>query len=332
MRVGTDSCRCSIQGWADAKSERHFERLREGADNPDHKLQSKFYAMNKKLAVELHEYTNAFSVRSPGGAGTKALNLCMAPGGYTWYFLEKSPKATVKGITLAPEEGGHPMSLPHGDVNPRVQVLYMDITMLAVEFGTSIEDVPARHPEATKFIADRPFLGETFELVVCDGQALRTHQHNRNREREVLRLLTSQLIFGLNRIKPGGTLIILLHKVDAWDNILLLQTFETFSKIRLYKPKCSHKERSSFYLIAKAVRPDSAEAIQAVKGWKDDWWRATFEGEEGTGLDKEEASRDQVQEVLDNYGSKLMEHGMPIWTLQLQSMKSAPYFTHGNQD
>lgn len=287
--------------------------------------------MNKKLAVELHDFTNAFSVRSPGGAGTKALNLCMAPGGYTWYFLKKFPNATVKGITLAAEEGGHEMFLPHGDADPRVQVLYMDMTMLAVEFGTSIEDVPARHPEATKFIADRPFVGETFELVVCDGQALRTHQHDRNREREVLRLLTAQLIFGLNRIKPGGTLIILLHKVDAWDNILLLQTFETFSKIRLYKPKMFHSSRSSFYLIAKAVRPDSAPAIQAVEQWKDDWWRATFGGEEGTGLAKEEPSPNQVQEVLDNYGSKLMDHGMPIWNIQLQSMKAAPYFTRGNQ-
>ena len=317
-----------FKGWTDPKSEKHFGKLREDADNPDSRLQDTFYAMNKRLGKDLHESTNAFSVRTPGGLGTKALHLCMAPGGYTWYFLKRSPNATVKGITLSTEEGGHPMYLPHGDADPRVHVIYMDITMLAVEFGTPIDDVPAQHPEGAKFSADRPFSGETFELVICDGQALRTHQHERNREREALRLLTAQLIFGLNRMKPGGTLIVLLHKVDAWDNILLLQTFETFSKIRLYKPKKIHATRSSFYLIAKAVQPESAQAIQAIEGWKADWWRSTFGGEAGTGLDKEEATENQVEEVLDRYGARLMEIGTPIWNIQLEAMKSAKYFTN----
>lgn len=326
----TDSRGC-FQGWANDKSDKHFEKLRGDADNPDRWLKDKFYDMNMKLGTELHDSTNAFSVRSPGGAGAKALNLCMAPGGYTWYFLKRFPKATVKGITLSPEDGGHPMYLPHGDDDPRVQVLYMDITMLAVEFGTSIANVPAQHPEAAKFIAERPFLGETFELVVCDGQVLRTHQHGRNRDREILRLLTAQLILGLNRIKPGGTLIILLHKVDAWDNILLLQTLETFSKIRLYKPKKIHSLRSSFYLIAKNVLPESAPALEAIERWKSEWWQATFGGEAGTGLDKEEPSESLVREVLEQYGARLIEHGQPIWAIQLESMKSSPFFTPGNK-
>lgn len=287
--------------------------------------------MNKKIGEELHNSTNAFSVRSPGGTGAKALNLCMAPGGYTWYFLTKFPNAIVKGITLPVEEGGHPIYIPNGDADPRVHVLYMDITMLAVEFGTLISDVPLQHPEAEKFSADRPFLEESFELVVCDGQVLRTHRHERKREREALRLLNAQLILGLNRIKPGGTLIVLLHKVDAWDNIRLLQTLETFSKIRLYKPKKFHAARSSFYLIAKAVRSESAEAIQAIERWKAEWQQATFGGEASIGIDKEEAEESQVQELLDQYGARLMEHGTPIWTIQLQSMKSASFFKEGNE-
>lgn len=284
--------------------------------------------MNKKLGIELHDSTGAFGVRSPGGARAKALNLCMAPGGYTWYFLKRFPKATVKGITLSTDEGGHPMYLPHGDNDPRVEVIYMDITMMAAEFGTLIEDIPAQHPEAAKFTADRPLLGEAFELVVCDGQALRTHQHERSREREAVRLLVAQLIFGLNRIKPGGTLIILLHKVDAWDSILLLKTFETFSKIRLYKPKKIHAARSSFYLIAKDVQPDSAQAIQAIEKWKTDWWRATFGGEAGTGLDKAESEENEVKRLLDDYGDRVMKIGTPIWSIQLQSMKTAKHFSH----
>lgn len=276
--------------------------------------------MSKNIAKDLHESTGAFTVGRPGGTGAKALHLCLAPGGYTSHFLDKFPNAVVSGITLSEEDGGHEMVLKHGEGNPKVQVQFMDITMLAEEFGTPMDKIPAHHPEAVKFTAERPFLGELFDLVVCDGQILRIHRHNRDRSRERTRLLVAQLILGLSRIKQNGTLIILLHKVDAWDNLLLLKAFDSFSKIRLFKPRCAHTMRSSFYLIAKKVDSRSEMAIAAVRKWKEDWWRATFAGEAGTGLEPEEPTELEVMNVLEQYGERWRQLGKPIWALQLDAM------------
>lgn len=283
--------------------------------------------MNKSLGIQLHEATQAFYVKKKFGSGYEAssLNLCMAPGGYTWQFLQRNPNATACGLTLPPEKGGHPMYLPYGDKDPRVAVEYLDITLLTEEFGIPREAVPKQHPEAESFSLYRPFLGKSFDVVICDGQVLRIHQHQRDRAREVPRLLVSQLILGMQRIKPGGTFVILLHKVDAWGNIILLKTFETFSKIKLHKAETSHATRSSFYLVARDVQPDKPEAVDAVKKWKADWWKTTFEGEHGTGVNLEEPNDQEVYDVLKIYGSRLVELGKPIWSTQWKALKKAPF-------
>lgn len=294
-------------------------------DNADSKLEEKFYEMNKNLGIELHEKTDAFYVKKKYGAAVSSLNLCMAPGGYTWYFLEKNPNADACGLTLPPSEGGHPMYLPHGEKDPRVDVKFMDVTMLPCEFGTPLDQVPAQHPEAAKFSADRPFQDKEFNIVICDGQVLRVHDHQRSRTREVPRLLVSQLILGLQRIKNGGTFIILLHKFDTWDSLILLKTFESFSEIKLFKPARIHSVRSSYYLVAKKVRPDNDEAKEAIKNWKAQWWRTTFAGEAGTGLDLEEPREEEVHHVLESYGSRLRVLGNPLWEIQLGAMKKSRY-------
>ena len=57
---------------------------------------------------------------------------------------------------------------------------------------------------------------------------------------EASRLLTSQLVLALQRISMGGTIVILLHKVDAWDTVALRYTFSKSSSLRLFKPKKKH--------------------------------------------------------------------------------------------
>lgn len=323
-----DFAACSLtssKGWNSLEADRHFRRLQENADTADDETKLKFYTMNQNLGKELDDKTQAFYVRKKLGAAVTSLNLCMAPGGYTWYFLQRNPKASSFGITLAVEDGGHPMFLPYGKDDERVKVEFMDITMLTSEFGTPIEDVPSQHPEAGKFTADRPFLGKVFDVVICDGQVLRVHQHQRSPDREILRLLVSQLILGLQRIKPGGTFIILLHKMDVWENMILLKTFEAFSKIQVYKSEKTHAGRSSFYLVAKNVQPDSASATEALKDWKMAWWRSTFGGSSCTGIDPDEPDNEEINNLLRDYGQRLCQLGLPIWSIQFEAMKRAQY-------
>ncbi len=62
-------------------------------------------------------------------------------------------------------------------------------------------------PTSEALFFERPFLGQTFDLVFCDGQVLRTHSRGEHREHgEPFRLRVSQLILALQRIDAGGTL------------------------------------------------------------------------------------------------------------------------------
>ena len=278
-----------------------------------------------RIGEELRS-AGAFAISDPLEPNPTSLNLCIAPGGYTQHILDAYPETSIKGITLPPHLGGHPMCIPHGDKDPRVQVKFMDLTMLAVEYGTSMSEIPKDHPDAKKFSGDRPFLDQTFDLVVCDGQILRTHFREEYRlNREVLRLNAAQLIFGLTRIKPGGTFVMLLHKADAFDNVELLQLFDAISKIKLFKPKTAHSPRSSFYLIAKDVDPMHPKAQAAIQQWKQDWKKATLAGDEGTGMTKDIPTDSRVNAVLEEFGPQLIKLAKDVWLIQRNALARASY-------
>jgi hypothetical protein len=173
----------------------------------------------------------------------------MAPGGFAASVLKVNANARVCGVSLPVSQGGHELLLPGWKTNPRIQVTFLDITMLASEMG--ITDVPMNHTDASNFLQDRPFQSQVFDLVFCDGQVLRTHSREEYREQvEAKRLLTSQLVLALQRIKHCGKLVLLLHKVEALHTVLLLHTLSKFSLIQLFKPKKKHATRSSFYVVA----------------------------------------------------------------------------------
>lgn len=249
----------------------------------------------------------------------------MAPGGIASTILKVNPSASVNGITLSEESGGYAMILPFGNENSHVDVKFMDITMLPIEFGPPNAKIPIAHPEAAKFVEDSPYQNLEFDIVACEGQNLRTHKRAACRDsQEAFRLLLSQLIFGMNRIRAGGTLVVLLHQLGSWNSVKLLRTFDSFSKIQLFKSRNFHQNRSSFYLVAKDVQPDVPEAIKSIEQWKSDWWQTTFGGVEFTGAIVEDNSV-LVNSVLESFGEKFMELAREIWKIHLEAMRVAPY-------
>ena len=274
----------------------------------------------RTIGDELQASTNAVTVKTEGDEAIKILDLCMAPGGYTASALKYNPTATASGITLPHSKGGHTVLLKSN----RSRVKFLDITMLASEFG--VDEVPVTHPEHASFINERPYHGETFHLVFCDGQVLRTHQRAEFREQqEALRLTVSQLILALQRIRPNGTLVMLLHKIEAWDTTELLYKLSRFSSIQLFKPMRGHAIRSSFYLVAKNVQPNCDAAKEITKVWKQAWWRATFGGQNGTGEAKMLPDEGNVQIVLDEFGKGLVELARPIWEIQANALSKADF-------
>jgi len=308
-------------GWENPEGDLYYKKQRSDADNASPEEQKRFFSMMRSVGKEIDAATDAFSCPHP-----RMLDLCMAPGGYTASVLDRHTDANVRGISLPCSLGGHILRVSHGPRDPRVQVQFMDLTMLASEFGVSLDDIPPRHPEASHFNSARPYYGEEFDIVICDGQVLRSHRREEWREpREATRLATSQLILGLKRIKTGGTFVMLLHKLEAWNTCKLLKSFDAFSSLFLYKPESKWAQRSSFYLIAKNVQPQSEPAKEAVEGWKKDWYTTTFGGDGRAGSDIEDPSTDDVAAFLAEFGHRLVELGQTVWDTQARALERAPY-------
>ncbi len=283
--------------------------------------------MMQQIGDELQDATGALTINTEQ---PEVLDLCMAPGGYALSALKYNTLAHVSGITLPEENGGHRVMVRHGHVDghvdAQIQVAFLDITMLIEEFG--VTKVPDDHPDKDKFLhGSRPYLGKTYDLIFCDGQVLRTHNGGPYwANNEPLRLSCSQLIFALQHIRIGGTLIMLLHKVEACHSVELLYTFSKFASIRLFKPIKKHALRSSFYLVAQNILPQHPTAISAVSSWKEAWKLATFSNEpeiKGVGDIAE------MTTMLADFGAKLVELAEPVWMIQ-RDASARSHFTRAN--
>jgi len=188
----------------------------------------------------------------------------------------------------------------------------------------------------------RPFSGESFDLAFCDGQVLRTNakdgddddnEDERQRASKQRLLMCSQLILALQRLREGGTLIMLLHRVGAWKTIQTLHAFSTFAQIQLHKPTTCHKIRSSFYLIATDIRPTSPAAQLAVATWKAMWVEATTGSRSNPHSPPQQESlsdtreEEEVKRLLDDFGPRLVELAEPVWRVQRDALAKKTWET-----
>lgn len=276
--------------------------------------------MTKQIAEEMQTQTAAMTSVELGIRPFQVLDLCMAPGGFTWGTLKYNPGAIAYGITLPTKVGGY----KNWCTLPAEHVKYMDITMLASDLG--IETIPTSHPDRSLFITERPFVDQSFQLVFCGGAVLRTHERSEHRsDFERRRLTTSQLILAMQRIIPGGTMVVLLRRPDAWEIVHLLHQFNSFADIRLFKPFRKHAVRSTFYLVAKNIQSEAESAKAALVEWKECWSRATFGGDEGLGEKEPQVDAETVKDVLDEFGPQLIELATPVWKIQAGALKKEDY-------
>ncbi|KAL8951647.1 MAG: hypothetical protein Q9222_002408 [Ikaeria aurantiellina] len=313
-------------GWGTSEGDEHFKRQRAAADDETDKLQEyRFHTIHLEIGRQLRA-VGAFDVDSESPSAIKALNLCMAPGAYTAIILEQHPDAAISGITLPSKVGGHKMIIHYGQYDPRVEVRFMDITMLLSKFKGKVIGIPRGHPDAMNFVESSPFVGQTYDLVLCDGQTLRTHKKAGYREtREPRRLLAAQVVFGMTRLNPGGTFVILLHKADAYDTMKLLRDFCSFADVELFKPEAAHQQRSTFYMIAKRVQSTCAEARRFIEDWQDAWIQATFGGDAGTGIDRATPEKAEVDALLEEFGPQLMNMAREIWSIQAKALQRSKW-------
>ncbi|KAH8714796.1 hypothetical protein GQ44DRAFT_405129 [Phaeosphaeriaceae sp. PMI808] len=314
------------KGWDNPEGDSYWQNRREQSDKSTEDAAQAFYDMTKQIAKEMQAKTSAMTPGDLGVQPFQSLDLCMAPGGFTWGTLEHNPDAIAYGITLPPEIGGY----NNWFTLPAEYVKFMDITMLASEFG--VETIPTSHPDHSLFLAERPFVDQRFQLIFCGGAVLRSHARSGHRQEfERTRLTTSQLILAMQRIFSGGTIVVLLRRPDVWDIVHLLHQFNSFADIQLFKPYKKHAVRSTFYLVAKNVQLEAESAKAALEEWKKSWCRATFGGDEGRGERDSEMDVEDVKRVLDEFGPKLIKLAVPVWKIQAGALERQD-FTKARND
>jgi 23S rRNA U2552 (ribose-2'-O)-methylase RlmE/FtsJ len=285
--------------------------------------------MMQRIANEMQQDTGAFSI-SNSSQQPMILDMCCAPGTYLQYALRTNPGAGALGFSLPYEQGGHKLIVKTSET---VKIKFLDVTLLAADMGVAQSDIPPDHPHAQEFHATARLIppGTTFDLVLCDGQVLRTHQPYRSEyreRREARRLTTTQLALGLGHLAPGGTMVVLLHRLEAWDTILLLHTFMRFSTVRLFKPRTGHAKRSSFYMVAKDVQSRDTEATAAVEQWKEDWRTATLVTDDQRWRQVRRQIGAEIPDVdafLHEFGPELAELGREVWAIQADALERAPF-------
>ena len=231
----------------------------------------------------------------------------------------------IYGITLPVAQGGLMMHLEDTD---RVTVENLDMNLLISEFDVSISALPHNHPDTGKFLERTVFQNTTFDLILGDGNVLESFESDvprKDKDFENLRLRLVQLVFGLKRIKTRGTFVLLLHHIDSYENLILLNKFGMFSKVSIFKSKIHHASTSSFYLVAKDVESNHPVAKRMVVEWKNLWLWKTFRGEGGIGETPREPTDAEVKHHLKTYGPRLIELGTPFWNLQADKLKNASH-------
>ncbi|MBB4857275.1 23S rRNA (uridine2552-2'-O)-methyltransferase [Novosphingobium chloroacetimidivorans] len=154
---------------------------------------------------------------------TRAVDLGIAPGGWSQVVRQRSPKARVVGIDLLPTD---PIE---------------GVTIFQMDFMS--DAAPAALEEALEGAPD---------LVLSD-MAANTVGHKQTDHLRTMGLVETAADFAIATLAPGGTFV---AKVLAGgtDTALLALLKRHFTSVKHAKPPASRKDSSEWYVIAKGFK------------------------------------------------------------------------------
>lgn len=188
--------------------------------NDPYVKQAKAEGYRSRAAYKLLELDERFGLLK---GVTRAVDLGIAPGGWSQVLRLKSPKAKVVGIDLLPT-----------DPIEGVTILQMDF--MADEAPAALEGALDGPPD----------------LVLSD-MAANTVGHKQTDHLRTMGLVETAADFAIQTLAPGGTFVakVLAGGTDA-ELLTLLKRH--FTSVKHAKPPASRKDSSEWYVIAKGFK------------------------------------------------------------------------------
>jgi hypothetical protein len=252
----------------------------------------------------------------------------MAPGGFSMTSKKRLPRSIIDAIALPTELDGYQVMSP--EISN--EIIYADITMFAQELVPGEADrYLSAHPDSAKFHTTRPYLENKYDVVFCGGTVCKDHprEEYRSADCEAPRLWASELVFALNRLKPSGSLVLLLHRVQSWSTVCLIHTFSQFSDVQLFKRPKFHSIKSSFYLVAKNIDLEHETAKTSIHYWRDLWKYLTFGQFSSDILPPLSRLYDTDSEfacqLRDEFGPRFVELARPVWEIQKNALSASGF-------
>jgi len=188
--------------------------------NDPYVRQAKAAGYRSRAAFKLAELDDKYGLLK---GVVRAVDLGVAPGGWSQVVRERCPKATVVGIDLLPTEPLEGVTL--------LQMDFMDDAAPALLTGA---------------------LGGPADIVLSD-MAANTVGHKQTDHLRTMGLVETAADFAISVLAPGGSFV---AKVLAGgtDNDLLALLKRHFASVKHAKPPASRKDSSEWYVIAKGFK------------------------------------------------------------------------------
>jgi hypothetical protein len=166
------------------------------------------------------------------------------------------------------------------------------------------------------------FYGQTFDLVLLDGHALRTAASATARNGACLFL--SQLIICLQTIAVSGTIIMKLSRPERPVTAKMLYLLDVLSlSVKTWKPVFIHATRPTFYAVAKGVGYGrQGHRLQEFLYNLKVIWVHLMNGGPCKSLEPEDLDFVVTNAALEaSYSARLSELSDHIWMVQEESLK-----------
>ncbi|GGY91245.1 RlmE family RNA methyltransferase [Novosphingobium colocasiae] len=188
--------------------------------NDPYVRQAKAEGYRSRAAFKLIELDEKFDILK---GVTRAVDLGIAPGGWSQVLRLKCPKAKVVGIDLLPTD-------------PIEGVTIFEMDFMADEAPAALEGALDGPPD----------------LVLSD-MAANTVGHKQTDHLRTMGLVETAVDFAIQSLAPGGTFVAKVF-AGGTDTGLLTLLKKNFASVKHAKPPASRKDSSEWYVIAKGFK------------------------------------------------------------------------------